>query len=69
MSHRTDANQLRRKLNKEGFRVLMTGSGHGEVRSQQGERVSTFPQTPSDRRWKQNTMAEIRRWKRTRRTA
>jgi hypothetical protein len=64
MSHRTDAVQLRRTLIKEGFQVKLTGSGHWEVRAQSGERVSTFPQTPSDRRWKQNTQAEIRRWKR-----
>jgi hypothetical protein len=66
MSHKTDAKRLKDQLIREGFLVRMTGSGHWEVRTQSGERVTTFPQTPSDRRWRLNAITVIRRWKRSR---
>lgn len=66
MSHKTDAKRLKGQLEEEGFTVKLTGSGHWEVRTESGERVTTFPQTPSDRRWRQNAIGNIRRWKRSR---
>jgi LysM repeat protein len=66
VSHKTDAKQLKNDLTEEGFTVRLTGSGHWEVRDDHGERVTTFPQTPSDRRWRQNALGAIRRWKRSR---
>lgn len=65
MSHKTDACKLRDQLRDEGFHVELTGSGHWEVRCD-GRRVATFPQTPGDRRWRQNAIGDIRRWKRSR---
>lgn len=64
MSHKTDARRLKDQLRHEGYVVRLTGSGHWEVRTEDGERVTTFPQTPSDRRWRQNALCNIRRWKR-----
>jgi hypothetical protein len=61
---RHDAKQLKKQLEREGFIVRETGSGHYEVRWK-GKRITTFPQTPSDCRWKLNTMANIKRWKRS----
>ena len=66
MSHKTDAAKLVRQLREEGFHVRVTGTGHWEVRVPDGERVCTFAQTPSDRRWRQNALGDIKRWKRSR---
>lgn len=66
MSHRVDAAKLAHQLEEEGFQVRVTGTGHWEVRVPGGERVCTFAQTPSDRRWRQNALGDIRRWKRGR---
>jgi hypothetical protein len=65
MSGRHDARQLKKQLEQEGFTVRETGSGHYEVRYE-GRRVTTFPQTPSDCRWRLNTLGNIKRWKRNR---
>jgi|HubBroStandDraft_6_1064221.scaffolds.fasta_scaffold2102973_2 hypothetical protein len=65
MSHKADAVKLVRQLREEGFQVQVTGGGHWEVRIPGGERVCTFAQTPSDRRWRQNALGDIRRWKRS----
>lgn len=64
IGHRKDVRQFRNQLKQEGFKVQLTGSDHWEVRSQHGERITTFAQTPSDRRWRHNAMTAIRRWKR-----
>jgi hypothetical protein len=67
MSHKTDAVKFARELRQQGFQVEVTrGSGHWEVRTADGDRVCTFAQTPGDRRWRQNAMGDIRRWKRSR---
>jgi hypothetical protein len=55
---------MRDKLRQEGFSVELTNGGHWEVRGENGRRVTTFPQTPSDRRWKLNAESEVKRWKR-----
>jgi hypothetical protein len=61
-----EARQLRRQLEREGFLVLSTGSGHWEVRlSRDGEKITSFGNSPGGgNRWKQNTLAQLRRWKR-----
>jgi hypothetical protein len=71
VSHSSDARQFRQQLERAGYDVLRTGSGHYEVRHRghyevrhRGQRVATFPVTPGDRRWKKNALADIRRWER-----
>lgn len=66
MSQQSDTAKLVRELRREGFSVEITGSGHWEVRASTGERITTFSQTPGDRRWRGNAVAPIRRWKRSR---
>jgi hypothetical protein len=65
MSYTQDVRQLVRKLKRQGYLLEETKRGsHWEVRTKAGERVATFPSTPSDRRWRDNTLADIRRWER-----
>lgn len=64
MSHRGEAVKLVKHLRRTGFSVEIVGTGHWEVRTNDGERVTTFPSTPSDSRWKQNTEGNIKRWER-----
>ncbi len=61
-----EARQLKRQLEKEGFLVLPTGSGHWEVRpGRNAPKITTFGNSPNGgNRWKRNTLAQIRRWKR-----
>lgn len=66
MSHKADAKRLADQLKEEGFNVKISHGGHWEVRDADGRRVCTFAQTPSDRRWRQNALGDIRRWKRSR---
>lgn len=56
--------QLVRQLKREGFTVVTGGGGHAEVRAPDGKRITTMSLTPSDFRWKQNTLAPVRRWQR-----
>ena len=65
MTHKADATKLRDQLRREHFEVEPTGSGHWEVRTKEGERVTIFSQTPGDRRWILNATGAIRRWKRS----
>ncbi len=65
MSYKTDAKKLKEQLEAEGFEVTRTGSGHYEVRHPTDpQRITNFPQTPGDHRWRQNTVMYIKRWKR-----
>ncbi len=65
MSRGTDVRQLVRKLKKQGYQVIHTPRGsHWEVRTQRGERIATFPSSPGDNRWRDNAIADIRRWER-----
>ena len=63
MSHASDARALCKQLRREGFAVEMNSAGHWEVRWK-GRKIATFPQTPSDKRWRQNCLGDIKRWKR-----
>jgi hypothetical protein len=65
MGHRREALQLVKRLRRTGYQVEIVGTGHWEVRTEDGERITTFSSTPSDNRWKQNTVGNIRRWKRS----
>ncbi len=67
MSHKADVKTLVQKLRQKGYSVELTLKGsHWEVRSRTGERISTFSCTPSDKRWRDNAVADIRRWERSR---
>ena len=49
-----------------GFAVeRYTGTGHYKLKNEQGDTM-IVPSTPSGKRWKRNTLAEIRRAKRRR---
>ena len=62
-SHSSDVRALKRQLEREGFDVLPTGTGHWKV-SQQGRRVTIFANSPSDRHWRANTLSRVKQWKR-----
>ena len=64
MSYKKEALQLKRQLEREGFVVLRTGGDHWGVRTRAGEWVAGFGESPGDRRWRQNAVSQIRRWKR-----
>ena len=59
-----EAREFKRQLEGYGFLVLLTGGNHWEVRlSRDGERITTFGNSPNGgNRWKQNCLAQIRRW-------
>ncbi len=66
MSHSQDVRQLVRRL-RQRYVVEETRRGsHWEVRTERGERVATIPSTPGDKRWRDNALADIRRWERAR---
>lgn len=55
-----DTRQLLRKLERQGFRVRMTGGGHYGV-SKGDSREIFMPATPSDHRGIKNTLADLKR--------
>jgi hypothetical protein len=60
---RKDAKQLARRLSREGFDVTIENE-HYFVR-RDGRLVTTFGTTPGGRnRWRQNAIAQIRKWQR-----
>lgn len=64
MSYQAEARALRKTLRRDNFTVELNSKGHWEVQTEDGERVSTFSETPSDHRWRANALSDIRRWKR-----
>lgn len=69
MSYQAEATALRKQLRRDNFTVEENGRGHWEVQTLDGERVTTFPKTPSDHRWRANTRADLRRWRRQKNTS
>ncbi len=59
---RKEANQLVRRLRREGFVVTPLSSGHWRVTTAEGEFVTTFAGSPGgNNRWRMNTLAAARK--------
>lgn len=56
---------LARRLRREGWRVLLTKRGHYKARPPDGGPFVVFSSTPSDGRAMKNTLADIRRARRS----
>ncbi len=56
-----EVRKLVAQLERQGWRVELRGSGHYLAFSPDGKTIVLFASTPSDHRWRKNTIARLRR--------
>lgn len=65
MNGQREARQLARQLERLGWEVALTGGNHWRVRHPVTKEPVFFGFSPSDYRWRKNTLREIRRIQRS----
>lgn len=56
-----DLTKILKAITKAGYTVVINQRGHPEIYTQDGEKVTTFSGTPSDRRSLLNALAPLKR--------
>ena len=56
-----DVKAFVRELERAGLTVERSGGGHWRVRSPEGKTVAFVPFSPSTNRWRENTVAQLRK--------
>lgn len=55
-----DVKAFVRELERAGLTVERSGGGHYRVRSPDGKTLAFLPFSPSTRRWRENTITQLR---------